>query len=159
LSADSQYVYAGMATGGGAVRVHTEGLAPDISIPVGTTTSTVRQIRVSPLSPTTIAVIVDMLAPTDGINAGIEIFDDAVLRPAILHGEADIPPSVFLAVSPSDLHWSADATTLNATMTEPPGVATVAVTAAGLTATDFEPWPISVPGRLNGTRIYSDDGQ
>jgi hypothetical protein len=159
LSADGQYIYAGLSKGGGVVRVHTSGLASDISMPVGTATSTVLQIRVSPTSPTTIAVIVDMLAPADGSYAGIELFDDAVLRPAILHGVITGPPSPGLFVSASDLHWSADATTINATMTVSAGVATLAVAASGVTVTDFQLWPIRMPGRIDGTRIYLDDGR
>jgi hypothetical protein len=159
LSADAQYIYAGLAKGGGVVRVHTAGLASDISFSVGTATTTVSQIRVSPTAPTTIAVIADMLGPADGTNPGIELFDDAVLRPAILHGVVTLSPTSGVDVSASDLHWSADATTINATMNVNPEIATLAVTASGVTVSALEPWPMVAAGRINGTRVYLDDGR
>lgn len=160
LSADAKYVYAGLAKGGGAVRVHASGLAPDISIPVGTATSTVWQIRVSPTTPTTIAVIVDMLAPADGTNPGVELFDNAVLRPTTLHGSVSVPPNS-LEVDTTDLHWSADAQTINATMSGNygGGIATLTVDPGGITATGYEPWPISAVSRIYGTQFYLDDGR
>ena len=159
LSADAQYVYAGLAKGGGVVRVHTVGLASDISFSVGTATTTVSQIRVSPTAPTTIAVIADMLGPADGTSPGIELFDDAVLRPEILHGVVSLSSTSEVNVSASDLHWSADATMINATMNVVPEIATLAVTASGITVSTLEPWPMTAAGRINGTRIYLDDGR
>ncbi|MBS0416307.1 MAG: hypothetical protein JSR66_01250 [Proteobacteria bacterium] len=160
LSGDAQYVYAGLKKGGGIVRIHTANLTEDITIPVGTATTTVQQIRVSPMSPTTIAVIADNLDAA-GLNnrPGVEIFDNAVLRPSILQGILELSPTSGLVVSASDLHWSADAMNLDATMNFTAEIARLNVSAGGLTVAEANPWPITAPGRINGTRTYLDDGR
>jgi hypothetical protein len=157
VSGNGQYVYAGLSNGGGVARVHAVGLTPDISFAVGSSTSTVSKISISPTSVTTIAVIVNHLDATDGDHPGIELFDNAVLRPAILHGTMVLDPSNNLIVSANDLHWSADGTMIYATIDH--GIVDLAVAATGVSMAQFRFWPVSDAGRMSGTRLFLNDGR
>jgi hypothetical protein len=152
VSADGKYLYAGLSGGGGVQRVLAAGLVPDAQIPVtpsaGTTTSSVTQIAVSPLSSRTIAVLADGLVANG--KGGLVIFDDAVRRTNVLE---DVTYDL------TTVSWSADASHIYAADINYYTMTLFAVTAQGVSAPQRLGWPSGASGHLYGNHLYTEIGR
>ena len=160
VSANGQYLYAGFANGKGVRRYFEATLAHDIDIPVGTTTARVFDIAVSPVSPQSIAVVVDKLFNENSFGFGLQLFVDATPLPDAIDGDMSASGGSSITDVTFPLQWTADGTRLYAGQkTYAHGVLDLAVTARGLSINRLIKWNTSSGVRLHGTRAFLDDGR
>ena len=166
VSADGTYIYVGFRSNGSVQRFLADGLTQNLAITVGTATSFVLQIAVSPQSSRTIAVRATALgSATD--NAGVVIVDDAASRPGLLHGAVTFSALTFPNLNLIDLDWSADGTHILAGISsfapsnpdhEPDGLFDLTVNAQGVTIARHLPFQTLSQGTWNGDRYFTGRG-
>jgi hypothetical protein len=166
VSADGTYLYVGFRSNGSIRRFLANGLTQNLAITVGTATSVVAQIAVSPQSSRTIAVRASALgSATD--NAGVVIVDDAASRPGSLHGAVTFAALTFPNLTLTDLDWSADGTHILAGLflfapsnpdNAPDGLLDLTVNAQGVTIARHLPFPTLSQGTWTGDRYFTGSG-
>lgn len=158
VSADGQYVYAGLDMGGGIQRLNAKTLSLDLAIPVGASNTYIQAIAVSPVNPRTIAVAAWWL---DGQYKppGIAIFDDAVKRPNTLSSTVTVadPEDPYISINALTVAWGSDERTLYAS----PGLLIVDVTSQGASIRKWrkEFNSFGIGNRVRGNLVYSDGGE
>ncbi len=166
VSADGTYLYVGFRTNGAIRRFVANGLVQNLTINVGTATSVVMQIAVSPQSSRTIAVRASALGSALE-NPGVVIVDDAASRSGSLHGSVTFSALAFPNLHLIDLDWSPDATRILAGLftyatsssnSAPDGLLDLAVNAQGVTISRHLPFQSMAQGTWTGDRYFTHSG-
>lgn len=166
VSADGTYLYVGFRTNGSIRRFLTNGLVQNLAFNVGTATSVVLQIAVSPQSSRTIAVRASTLGSALE-NPGVVIVDDAVSRPGSLHGAVTHSALRFPNLFLTDLDWSPDATHILAGLFSydssnpdyaPDGLLDLTANAQGVTISRHLPFQTLGQGTWTGDRYFTNSG-
>ncbi len=138
LSADGRYAYVGGfgfdGSGGTIQRLLASDFSTDISFSVGTSTTFIQQIAVSPTAPGRVAVVAQ-----DVSDWNVMLVDDGVIRPNTVSG--------------SDVNWRPDGASLLLGATED-----VAVSDSGLSLTQTYTVLDATGGTLVGNLLYLNSG-
>ena len=166
ISDDGQFLYAGIDGSSSVQRFTLPGLGTDISYSLGFAGFLGPQfaldLQVAPGSPHATAVTLGTWNSSPAALGGIEIFDDATVRPTIAKG---FGPGGGGGVLYDSIRWGSDANTLFAANTEDTGFDfyTLSVNSSGVALTkDYPSTFSSFTNRIHfdsGTKlIYADDG-
>jgi hypothetical protein len=116
ISGDSAYLYVGMDANGTVQRFTMPGMAPDISIPLGSFMSYgpmyALDVEVAPGSPHTVAISRGTTAVSPREEGGVAIYDDATPRPNSVPGFGFGPGPI------DSLLWKGDGTAIYGANTE-----------------------------------------
>lgn len=166
ISDDSALLYVGLDGSSTVQRFALPTLATDISYPLGSNSSFgpyfALDLQVAPGSPRTTSVTLGLPNMIPEAIGGIEIFDDATMRPTTAPG---FGPGGGGSVLYDSLQWGSDATALYAANNESTGFDfyTLSVNASGVTLVHdypglFSDFYIRIHFDRGTQLIYSDDG-
>ena len=163
ISDDSQFIYVGLDGSASVQRFTLPALATDINYSLGKDSFFgpyfALDLQVAPLSPHTTAVTRAAFNVSPAAQGGVEIFDDATMRPTTVPGFSGTG-HLF-----DSLQWGSDASALYAANNEDTGFDfyTLIVSSAGVTfgndyGGDFSQFGIRIHYDRGTKLVYSDDG-